>query len=356
MNALTTTAAPMVAQNSSIALLMDTQRFDHLVRVGKMLALSPLFPQHLRGGSIEAGTANGVLVLNMAQRLNEDVLTVAQNIYFVGGRPGWNTTYMIAKANQHGVFKDVIDWEVKGKGDTLSVTAFAILKTTGRRVSVTLDMETAKKEGWTKNAKYQSIPEQMLRYRTAAFMIRLYCPEVMIGLPLSIEVEMEARDITPDGGPVVEANEDPPIEAEAAKPTQAKAAPEPVKQPERQGRADAQRSFQEGAAASADVADAQQGAGQAVDDTAARGGQADQGLFDQETGEVRHGHGSPSEPTEEELERFTAVAGMIVAEIQTGCEADDINQMYGPQIEVIQKRFPDLMEMINKAFLARDQR
>lgn len=215
MNSLTTTTAPM---NAALSLLMDVQKFDHLQRVGKLLAMSPLFPEHLRKGGLEAAIANGALVLNMANRLNEDPLTVAQNIFFVGGRPGWNTTYMIAKANQSGVFRDPIDWDLKGKGESLSVTAFGILARTGKRVEVTLDWETAKKEGWTKNPKYQSIPEQMFRYRSAAFLIRLYCPEVMIGLPAQIEQELqtgEMRDITPDDAPVVVATKDEPIEAKA---------------------------------------------------------------------------------------------------------------------------------------------
>jgi hypothetical protein len=206
--------------NAALSLLMDVQKFDHLQRVGKMLAMSPLFPEHLRKGGLDAAIANGALVLNMANRLNEDPLTVAQNIFFVGGRPGWNTTYMIAKANQSGVFRDPIDWELKGKGDTLTVTAFGILSRTGKRVEVTLDWETAKKEGWTKNPKYQSIPEQMFRYRTAAFLIRLYCPEVMIGLPAQIEQELQTgdmRDITPDDTPVIVATKDAPIEAKAEK-------------------------------------------------------------------------------------------------------------------------------------------
>ncbi|WP_323042880.1 hypothetical protein [Gemmobacter sp.] len=74
-----------------------------------------------------------------------------------------------------------------GKGNAISMTAFATLKRTGKRVSITLDLATAKAEGWTKNSRCQSIPEQMLRYRTAAFLIRLYCPEVMIAMPMAIE-------------------------------------------------------------------------------------------------------------------------------------------------------------------------
>lgn len=222
-NALTT----QPAMNPSLSLLMDPARFDHLQRVGRMLALSPLFPEHLRKAGMEASIANGALVMNMAYRLNEDPLTVAQNIYFVGGRPGWNTTYMIAKANQGGVFVDPIDWEIKGKGETLTVTAFGILARTKKRVEVTLDWDTAKKEGWTKNPKYQSIPEQMFRYRTAAFLIRLYCPEVMIGLPAQIEQELPMRDITPDEEMTqpVRANAQPPVEAKAVQPTAKSSAP-----------------------------------------------------------------------------------------------------------------------------------
>lgn len=180
--------------------LMDPDSFGHMQRVANILAMSPLFPEHLRKGSKEAAIANGVLVMNMAMRLNEDPLTVAQNIYFVGGKPGWSASYMISKANQHGVFKNPIDWIVKGRGtDNLSVTAVAELSGTGKQVEITCDMAMAKADGWTKNAKYQSMPEQMLRYRSATFLIRLYCPEVMVGVPATIELEANTmKDITPD--------------------------------------------------------------------------------------------------------------------------------------------------------------
>jgi hypothetical protein len=181
--------------------LMDPAAFQHIQRVAGMYAASPLFPDHLRKGGQQAALANAVLVMNIAERLREDPLTVAQQIYFVGGKPGWAATYMIAKANQHGVFKNPIDWNVSGKKDSLSVTAYAELASTGKKVEVTVDMETAKAEGWTRNSKYQSMPEQMLRYRSATALIRLYCPEVMIGVPPANEVEdshYSMRDVTPE--------------------------------------------------------------------------------------------------------------------------------------------------------------
>ena len=219
---------PATARRAAVpSPLMNPDTFAHMCRVGNMLSLSPLFPAHLRAGPKEQAQANGMLVMNMAMRLNEDPLTVAQNIYFVSGRPGWNTTYMISKANMHGVFKNPIDWEISGNGDTLQATAFAELAGTGRRVEVTVGMDMAKKEGWTKNPKYQSMPEQMLRYRSAAFLIRLYCPEVMIGIPAAVEIELpqdQWQDVSQEAEPPrqVEAprrqfERQPEVEAEATK-------------------------------------------------------------------------------------------------------------------------------------------
>lgn len=195
----TVAGAPAQNQPATYTLaIMDPAQFEHMQRVGKMLALSPLFPEHLRKGGLETAIANGVLVVNMALRLREDPLTVAQNIYFVGGKPGWMTTYLIAKANQHGVFDGPIEWKVEGKGDSLSVTAYATLARNGRVVSVTCDMALAKAEGWTSNKKYQTMPEQMLRYRSATWLVRLYCPEVLVGVPAAIDHDMPMRDVTPD--------------------------------------------------------------------------------------------------------------------------------------------------------------
>ena len=179
--------------------LMDPDSFGHMQRVANILANSPLFPDHLRKCTKEQAIANGVLVMNMALRLNEDPLTVSQNIHFVSGKPGWSASYMISKANQHGVFKNPIDWHITGSGDDLVVTAFAEMTGTGKEVKATVSMKMAKAEGWTRNAKYQSMPEQMLRYRSATFLIRLYCPEVMVGVPATIEIEASGmKDITPE--------------------------------------------------------------------------------------------------------------------------------------------------------------
>lgn len=309
MTALTTT-------NSATSLLMDEGSFNHLWRVGKMLALSPLFPDHLRKGGGEAAVANGVLVMNMAVRLNEDPLTVAQSIYFVGGKPGWSASYMISKANQHGVFKDPIDWDVKGSGDELSVTAFAVLKGTGKRVAVTCDMQMAKKEGWTSNKKYQSMPEQMLRYRSATFLIRLYCPEVMVGVPAAIEVELGMKDITPTESAerfaehTIPARDDDPVKQKPAQEPEPKAESKPDQErsspPPRQTKAPERAEPEKRPEQS--KPDQEQGDGQLP-------------LQDQE-----------QDAPGVDIERFENLAQMIIDELEDS-SADEVLGMYGPQVE-----------------------
>jgi hypothetical protein len=91
-------------------------------------------------------------------------------------------------------------WRSSGAGEKLAVTAHATLAVTGDAIEVTCDMAMAMAEGWTRNAKYKSMPEHMLRWRSAAMLIRLYAPEVMLGMPVIEELETlpEAiRDVTP---------------------------------------------------------------------------------------------------------------------------------------------------------------
>ena len=64
----------------------------------------------------------------------------------------------------------------------------------------------AKQEGWYSKkdkkgqemSKWQSIPEQMLAYRAAAFFARVYIPNSLMG----VYVEGEPEDIEPKETPV----------------------------------------------------------------------------------------------------------------------------------------------------------
>jgi hypothetical protein len=168
-----------------------TQAWELIQRRAKCYIGSTLILEHFRGN-----ISNGVIALEMADILGVNPLLVMQNIYIVNGKAGWAATFMIGRANSSGIFKDPIDWETTGKGDSLSVTAYSVVKATNKKVQVTCDMKMAVAEGWTKNPKYKSMPEQMLKYRSATFLIRLYCPQVMFGMQTSDELsDMTAAQV-----------------------------------------------------------------------------------------------------------------------------------------------------------------
>ena len=65
-------------------------------------------------------------------------------------------------------------------------------------------MNMAKAEGWStkSGSKWITMPGLMLRYRAAAFMIRVTAPEISLGLPTSEEIHdtdgfEKSRNVTP---------------------------------------------------------------------------------------------------------------------------------------------------------------
>ena len=175
-----------------LALMTDATSGPAIFRLAETMAGSQLIPPHLRGKVDDVFVA-----LAIADQMGENPVVVMQNIYVVSGRAGWAASYMIAKANRSGVFKGRIDWRVSGKGDGLTVTAFAVLADSGQAVEMTTSMEMARDEGWTKNSKYKSMPEVMLRYRSATLLIRMYAADVMLGMHTDDELQvMPAEPVT----------------------------------------------------------------------------------------------------------------------------------------------------------------
>jgi hypothetical protein len=159
--------------------------FGPKYRMAVAFSQSDLVPKDLRGKP-----QNCFVALMMAERMQEDPLMVMQNIVIIHGTPGWKATFLIARANRSGTFADPIQFRTVGTGDKMAVTAFAKMAKTGSEVSATATMEMAKLEGWGSGGKkYQSMPQQMLSYRAASMLVRLYCPEVMLGMPMEHELE-----------------------------------------------------------------------------------------------------------------------------------------------------------------------
>ena len=194
--ALTVVKTPVAAQISGnpLAAFTDPEVRGYLMEVAESLATATIIP-----ANFQRKPADCFLALHIAARMGADPIVVMQNLYVIQGKPGWNASFAIAQANASGVFSDRITYQEHGKGDDLRVRASATLASTGEVVhSITVSMVMAKAEGWAKNKKYQTMPELMLRYRAATFLIRQFCPEVLLGMSTAEEVaDVAAAEATP---------------------------------------------------------------------------------------------------------------------------------------------------------------
>lgn len=174
--------------------LVDGQSFALAQRIGAMLAQSDLMPKQYRGN-----IGNCVIVLNMASRMGADPLMVAQNLYIVHGNPAWSAQFLIACFNKCGRFTS-LRYEFGGEEgtDTWSCRAWAIERETGERLNgTTVSIAMAKREGWyeKQGSKWKTMPQQMLMYRAAAWLVRAYAPEIAMGLHTKDEVQDAADEL-----------------------------------------------------------------------------------------------------------------------------------------------------------------
>lgn len=157
-------------------------------RIGKAFAASSLVPNQYQGN-----VANCIVALEMANRMGASPLMVMQNLYIVHGNPGWSSKFLVACFNQCGRFSALrYEWDADRNG----CRAWAIELSTGERIEgpkVTTAM--AREEGWSTKggSKWKTMPELMLMYRAAAFLIRTYAPEISMGL----QTDDELHDIAP---------------------------------------------------------------------------------------------------------------------------------------------------------------
>jgi hypothetical protein len=164
--------------------------FNLAQRQAKALAGSDMVPKEYRGN-----IANTMIAMETANRIGAGVFQVMQNLHIIHGKPGWSSTFLIATVNASGRWTPLKFrmQGTEGKPDW-GCRAVATDKSSGEEcVGPLITMAMAKAEGWsTKNgSKWLTMPELMLCYRAAAFWVRLYAPEVAMG----IHTEEEVRDI-----------------------------------------------------------------------------------------------------------------------------------------------------------------
>ena len=162
--------------------------FESAQRMAASLADSKLVPIQYQG---QTGLSNCIVAMEIANRMGMSAFQVMQNLNIIHGRPSWSSQFIIGLIQGCGRF---VDFDYVEAADSCQCVATA--KTTGKQVSgprITMDM--AKAEGWTKNSKWRTMPQTMLRYRAASAFGRFHIPDLILGIQSVEENEVIDADV-----------------------------------------------------------------------------------------------------------------------------------------------------------------
>lgn len=187
MNTPNTESLTLQEQGQQLSVLgafANSEQFQMAKQAAEMLASSSMVPV-----TYQNNPGSCFIALNTALRLRMDPLMIMQNLYVVQNRPSWSGQFAIALVNICPKFSAT--WfEYRNEEDFQKGVRMCAQLKTGQNVYGTwITPEMVKAEGWGK--KWQTMPEQMYKYRAAAFFARTNCPEALLGL----SVEGEAEDI-----------------------------------------------------------------------------------------------------------------------------------------------------------------
>lgn len=163
----------------SLGIFGTSDNFIMATQMAKALSSSTIVPQ-----TFQRNDANCLIAISQAQKFNIDPLIVMQNLYVIQGKPTWKSSFLIAMINNSGKYDMELQFEEAEKGGKPYSCKCWTTKD-GRRIDgITVTMDMADAEGWTKKngTKWKTLPQLMLRYRAASFFANLNCPEITSGL------------------------------------------------------------------------------------------------------------------------------------------------------------------------------
>lgn len=178
-------------------MFLDMRAFENAQRIAKCLAQSNFVPDRYKGNVADCTVAVG-----LGMELGISPITLMRGIYLVHGRPELDGKLVIALLNVKGPYKGGVHFELNGEGDSRECTAWAERRDTGTKDSATVSVQMAKDQGWWNRpgSYWPKMTEQMLKYRSATFLARANCPEILYGMYTrdeSVDMGMRAETKKP---------------------------------------------------------------------------------------------------------------------------------------------------------------
>jgi hypothetical protein len=173
--------------SGSISAFASSGNFTTAQRIAKALAASTVVPAAYRNN-----LENCLIALDMASRIGATPLAVMQNLHVINGNPGWAAKFLVATVNTSRRFSPIRYRFVGTEGqDDWGCRAVAREENGEELVGPLVTMKMAKLEGWydKTGSKWLTMPEVMLMYRSASFWVKVYAPEMSLGMQTSEELE-----------------------------------------------------------------------------------------------------------------------------------------------------------------------
>lgn len=131
-----------------------------------------------------------MIVFQAAREIGLSPIEALNSLYFVNGKVAMYGDAVPTQVMRAG---HKISWgECNAETATVTITR----GDTQESMTTTFTMAMAKERGYTKNAIYQTYPENMLKWRALSMTAKFICPDALKGI--GIKEEMEAELIQPD--------------------------------------------------------------------------------------------------------------------------------------------------------------
>lgn len=179
----------------------SAENFKNIFDIGKMFASSQLVPQNYQGKPMDC-----TIAVDIANRMGVSPMMIMQSLYVVKGKPQFSGQACMSFIRASKEFKNVRPVYTGEKNtDSWGCYIRAEDRNTGEEVKGTeITIAMARAEGWyskpdkygKETSKWQTMPEQMLAYRAAAFFARVYIPNALMGVAVEGEVEDIAKPET----------------------------------------------------------------------------------------------------------------------------------------------------------------
>lgn len=166
---------------------LSADHYEHTLAICASLAKSSMLPPHFQGKP-----ENVLLVYALAQQLDVNPVMALWKVSIINGKPCLQSDFMISLLNQQKCLKGPLKFEWGGNAGQPNryCVAYGVDAQTEETIkSEPISLAMAQAEGWTRNPKYKSLPDTMLKWRAAAFFVRTYYPQVVLGLYTAEEVE-----------------------------------------------------------------------------------------------------------------------------------------------------------------------